>query len=370
MTKAIGDTYAQAVSDGTATDENGNPVNPNPDDTTQPDGRRRLQTSQSDIDWYWSNTGKSPASARDTPSRDFACKSWSFRPANCYGSRWCTRTRCCTHCDYGYDTKFCTCYVKQYSSPAPSNSGGGGGCFPSDATVQVFGRGDVRMDELQYGDLVRSLQRSSGREVYAPVYLFGHRSAAGSQAYVHVTAGGRTLAATPGHFLPVCTAGCTPEGLERRTAVLENRRAGDVREGDTLLLADPSPAFAPVSSVDTLLAGGAYNPYVRGADIIVDGVVASPHSDWILDSVAPAALVPYLPYVYEALLAPVYGLYRLVGPATAEWLAHGLGVAEACGTDRYGAAGFAVFLAGLAAPVAVSALAGRALVKAKQALRV
>ncbi len=50
------------------------------------------------------------------------------------------------------------------------------------------------------------------------------------------------------------------------------------------------------------------------------------------------------------LLAPVYGLYRLVGPANAEWLAHGLGLAEAGGAEMLGGGYFAV-LGGITVPV-------------------
>ncbi|KXZ41320.1 hypothetical protein GPECTOR_555g573 [Gonium pectorale] len=186
------------------------------------------------------------------------------------------------------------------------------------------------MDELQYGDLVRSRDRRTGAEVFREVYLFGHRDAALAVPYVHLTAGGRTLVGSEGHFLPVCARRCTEADLQAGTIELENRRFRDVRAGDVLLIStgDSSFALAPVSAVDVLMARGAFNPYVRGADLVVDGVVASPHSDWILDWATPAPMVRHLPYVYEILLAPVYGLYRMVGPVTAEWLAHGLGLAE------------------------------------------
>ncbi|KXZ51391.1 hypothetical protein GPECTOR_12g353 [Gonium pectorale] len=254
---------------------------------------------------------------------------------------------CCQQCRDGYVLEGCECHVPH-----------GMHCFPADATVRVLGRADaVRMDELQYGDLVRCVDRSTGAVSYKAVYLFGHREAAGALRYVHIgTASGRTLAATPGHFVPVCVEGCTAEQLAQGAAVMRNRRAGDVRVGDVVLTADPSPAFEAVESVAVLTSHGAFNPYVRGADLIVDGVVASPHSDWILDSVAPAWMVPYLPYIYEALLAPVYGLYCIVGPATAEWLAHGLALAESGANPASGHAGYWAVLAGMAAPLGLTAL--------------
>ncbi|KXZ51396.1 hypothetical protein GPECTOR_12g358 [Gonium pectorale] len=254
---------------------------------------------------------------------------------------------CCQECHAGYVLEGCECHVPH-----------GMHCFPADATVRVLGRADaVRMDELQYGDLVRSVDRSTGAVSYKAVYLFGHREAAGALRYVHIgTASGRTLSATPGHFVPVCVEGCTAEQLAQGAAVMRNRRAGDVRVGDVVLTADPSPTFEAVESVEVLTSHGAFNPYVRGADLIVDGVVASPHSDWILDSVAPTWMVPYLPYIYEVLLAPVYGLYCIVGPATAEWLAHGLALAESGASPASGHAGYWAVLAGMAAPLGLTAL--------------
>ncbi|KXZ45492.1 hypothetical protein GPECTOR_54g233 [Gonium pectorale] len=255
----------------------------------------------------------------------------------------------CDQCHDGYNTIIGTC------APRP--------CFPADATIEVIGRaGDVsavRMDELQYGDFVRSRDRRTGKEVFREVYLFGHREADRTTPYVHVTAGGRTLVGSDGHFLPVCAQRCTEADLQAGTIGLENRRFRDVRAGDMLLLSagDSSFTLASVSAVDVLMARGAYNPYVRGADLVVDGVVASPHSNWILDWAAPASMVRYLPYVYEILLAPVYGLYRMVGPVTAEWLAHGLGLAE---SGAESGLGYYIVIAGMAAPLAAVLAAGRA----------
>jgi hypothetical protein len=95
--------------------------------------------------------------------------------------------------------------------------------------------------------------------------------------------------------------------------------------------------------------------------------VVSPHSDWILDDVAPAALRRHLPAVYEALLAPVYWLYRLVGPDTTEWLAHELGLAEAGAVQSYGAGYLVVMLGSTGVPVALALGAAVRLSKARAA---
>ncbi|KXZ45742.1 hypothetical protein GPECTOR_51g728 [Gonium pectorale] len=230
-------------------------------------------------------------------------------------------------------------------------------CFPSSATVEVLGRGTVRMSELQYGDLVRSRDRSTSAVVHRPVFLFGHREAAGARPYVHITAAGRTLAASAGHFVPVCVARCTTWELKEGAAVMENRRAKNVRVGDVVAVMAPGSAAEPetVTDVEVLTDWGAYNPYIRGADLFVDGLLASPHSDWLLDPVAPGWMVPLLPAIYEALLAPVYGLYCAVGPATAEWLAHGLRLAELGREQHTFFFGYWVVLGSMVAPVAATA---------------
>ncbi|KXZ42801.1 hypothetical protein GPECTOR_117g366 [Gonium pectorale] len=212
--------------------------------------------------------------------------------------------------------------------------------------------------QLQYGDLVLSRDRATGGIVHRPVYLFGHRTGDDFGSYVHITAAGRTLKATHKHFVPVCVQRCTAADVRSGTAVLEHRYAGDVRVGDNILVSDPTPALAVVSAVDVMLARGFFNPYIRGADLIVDGVVASPHSNWILDSIMPASMVKYLPAIYEAMLAPVYGIYLTVGPYTSEWLAHGLGLAE--GAAESGLVYLAVVAAASAPVVAALALGGAA----------
>ena len=261
---------------------------------------------------------------------------------------------CCTLCKGGWIVDgYCGCVAVA--------------CFPADAAVHVLGRGSVRMAELAYGDRVLSVDRSSGAQVFREVYLFGHRDSGAVQEYVSVrTAGGSVLQLSPRHYIPVCVEGCSGDALAAApgsSAVMQPKYASDVRVGDIVLAAaadgaSSGLALVAVEEVWTGLAAGAFNPLVRGADLIVNGVVASPHSDWLLDGLTPARLRKHLPAVYEAMLAPVYALYQVVGPAWAEWLAHGVGLAEAGGSASFGAGYFAVAGSAVAAAAAVPAALG------------
>jgi hypothetical protein len=220
------------------------------------------------------------------------------------------------------------------------------GCFPADAAVEVRGRGTVRMADLAYGDKVLAVDLATGRRVFREVYLFGHRDQDAIATYVAIqTQSGRTLRLTPQHYIPVCVSGCTLSALASGQLVTEARYASQVKAGDVVLVADQaSGAVQPSAVVSTWVTAdsGLFNPFVRGANLVVDGVVASPHSDWLLDSVTPAGLRKHLPALYELMLAPVYALYRAVGARNAEWLAHSVGLAEAGSAASYGAGYLAV----------------------------
>lgn len=231
-------------------------------------------------------------------------------------------------------------------------------CFPADASVQVLGRGSVSMAQLGYGDRVLSVDRASGRQVFREVFLFGHREPAGVQRYVSIhTASGHRLRLSPQHYIPVCTSGCTTHDLAAGRLVTEARYGSEVKAGDVVLVAaGTQQQLAPSAVLEAWVtpAAGAYNPLVRGADLLVDGVVASPHSNWVFDSIAPASMRKHLPAVYEAMMAPIYALYCMVGAANAEWLAHGLGLAEAGASSSYGA-GYVAVVGAMAALASVPA---------------
>ena len=57
---------------------------------------------------------------------------------------------------------------------------------------------------------------------------------------------------------------------------------------------------------------------LQSGQILVDDVLASSHSDWLLDGLVPARFTHYLPAVYQSIMALAFLLYRY---GTAIWCA-------------------------------------------------
>ena len=51
--------------------------------------------------------------------------------------------------------------------------------------------------------------------------------------------------------------------------------------------------------VSTVSKAGLYNPFTMSGDIVVNGVLASCHSDWVLDRIVPARYAHLLPAIYQ-----------------------------------------------------------------------
>lgn len=202
-------------------------------------------------------------------------------------------------------------------------------CFPGDAKVEVYNKGVVSMKDLAYGDLVQTVDKR-GSVQFQEVYFFGHRDPSAVSEYVNLqSAGGRVLQLSPTHFARVCASHCSADSLRAGLTVLRHVYAKDVSVGDLVgtVGAGGVVSFSAVERVWRSLETGLYNPYVRGGDILVEGTVASVHSEWVLDSV-PFLKSEWLPHVYEALFFPLYLIYKAIGPEYSEQAVSWLGVHE------------------------------------------
>lgn len=177
------------------------------------------------------------------------------------------------------------------------------GCFPSSAQVRTP-QGARVVSSVSVGD---TLLTSQG---FAPVFLQGHQNAlAVSQMVKLVTASNHTLTLTPNHYLPLASG----------TYV----SAGRVSLGDELLVqsdgcAVPMGCLTPstVVAVSRVEESGLWNPFTTTGDLVVNGVLASSHSDWFLEG-SPRLTEDSIVRVYQAVLSPVRMLYA-IAPA---WLA-------------------------------------------------
>jgi len=198
-------------------------------------------------------------------------------------------------------------------------------CFPGAATLFLEGGGTVRMDEVRMHDRVAAVAQD-GTVHYTALLFWGHAEANTDTEYVHLEVeaeagepafGKRsTLRLTEDHFVPVATAKGLALGRITFQAHHREKRASLVELGDVLWLASHlagSPVMpAKVIAKRTMRVAGMYNPYSAVGLLVVDGVVASEHSDSFLDPFWPASYDHHLPMAYHVVLAPFRWLSQLL----------------------------------------------------------
>jgi hypothetical protein len=194
-------------------------------------------------------------------------------------------------------------------------------CFPATAMVRLEDGSQKAMRDVRLGDRIM-VARADGSLGYEEVYLNTHKDSVSSTPYVElVLASGRSLTLSPRHFIPVA-AGPTSTWAEHVAKGANEIAVGDIvwsRADEGRMVPDP------VAAVRTTVAVGAYNPLTMNGTIVVDGVVASAHSDWFLDGIVSADAQTE---VYQAILAPVRVAYRALGPARMETITEGWGVVD------------------------------------------
>jgi len=190
-------------------------------------------------------------------------------------------------------------------------------CFPADAPVETTS-GVKSMSDLRVGDHVRSVD-GAGKLTYDEVYFFGHADSTKSTEYVDLKLSGNNAALqlSRKHFLPACPK----HGVRCKWADHIHIYAQEVRKGDYIwVAADDQTRLSEVLERSVVAKNGLYNPYTLSGKIVVNGVVASAHSNWVLDDWTPSSMSQYLPAVYQLLFLPGRLLYQLVGTPAADLL--------------------------------------------------
>jgi Hint module len=127
-------------------------------------------------------------------------------------------------------------------------------CFSEDTTVDVLGKGEVKMSDLAVGDKIRA------GESYEPVYAFAHLHKTTTAPYLHISTDSPNapLEVTAEHLLYV---------NGKYTA------AKDVKVGDILM--DGSHTEAKVQKITIKQKAGLYAPLTPSGTLIVNGIQTS-----------------------------------------------------------------------------------------------
>lgn len=144
---------------------------------------------------------------------------------------------------------------------------GSDGCFSESAVVQVKGKGEVAMKDLNVGDKVLT-----GKNTFQPVYSFGHHKEDSAETdFVQLYTGdagsskSEALELTGNHMVFVVDG----NGKEITT------RSDQVQVGDRLRLGGASGETVAVTQIDTIKKTGLFMPLTPDGTIVVNGVVAS-----------------------------------------------------------------------------------------------
>lgn len=174
------------------------------------------------------------------------------------------------------------------------------------------------MSDLRVGDLVRSVD-GAGNLIYDEVYFFGHADNSKSTEYVNLKLSDTdaALQLSRGHFIPMC-----PKHGERCEWADHIHAYGqDVQPGDHIWVTNAAKSkLHTVLETSIVVKEGLYNPYTLSGKIVVNGVVASAHSNWVLDDFTPPSMSQYLPAVYQLMFLPGRVLYQLAGASAADYL--------------------------------------------------
>eukprot|EP00746_Dinoflagellata_sp_MGD_P131925 gnl/MRDRNA2_/MRDRNA2_65660_c0_seq1.p1 gnl/MRDRNA2_/MRDRNA2_65660_c0~~gnl/MRDRNA2_/MRDRNA2_65660_c0_seq1.p1 ORF type:complete len:551 (+),score=86.21 gnl/MRDRNA2_/MRDRNA2_65660_c0_seq1:29-1681(+) len=195
-------------------------------------------------------------------------------------------------------------------------------CFPGNSKVETP-RGVISVSELRVGDRVQAVDHR-GRTFWDDVYFFGHADEHSIEQYLLIELDGPSspkLQVSHKHFLPGCLSGQRCSWADRIETYAQNFKKGDYVWISSNSGMHMEVEQRPIQSVSSVRAKGLYNPYTLSGNLVVDGVVSSAHSNWILDDLTPASCIGLLPSVYQVLFFPgqiLYHILSLVGPGTRE----------------------------------------------------
>jgi len=209
--------------------------------------------------------------------------------------------------------------ICQYTPPTA-------GCFPADAIVSVNNKG-LPLSSLQLGMDVSTVS-ASGKIESTPVHFFGHKDHGALASFTRlVTHSGHSLSLTSDHLLPVAPAPGTP------WANRIFKRSSSVKEGDYVWVNhEGSLELSEITGISSYTSRGLFNPYSKNGATLVNDVVASDHSAWILDPFISDINAQYAPAIYAPLLQTTLAYLYATAPTFVEAISECFYISEAAGT--------------------------------------
>jgi hypothetical protein len=188
-------------------------------------------------------------------------------------------------------------------------------CFPSAALVTTP-MGTKRIADLKVGECVHSRAPDGTLIECDEIYMFGHADHVARSVFQRLILGsGGMISLSPEHFIHTTKSSQT----DWKDAVMKYAR--DVSVGEFVWLANKTMDKVVMNEMVELT--GAFNPYTKSGNIIVDNVVASAHSNWFLDDLfqsLPIGFEHYLPAIYQGVLAINRVAHTIFGGVAAETL--------------------------------------------------
>jgi len=203
------------------------------------------------------------------------------------------------------------------------------GCFSADSTVRSAAGTPQPLLSLSLGDSVSTVT-PEGRIETNQVHFFGHKDPSSLTVFFRVaTASGHALSLTGDHLLPTALS---PDTLWRDRTF---KRARTVGPGDYIWVVQPGGAVAlsAVQRVHSHMAVGLFNPYTESGATIVDDVVTSDHSAWLLDPLISDKYAWLAPILYAPLLQTGLAAVYKVSPGLVKAISECFYVTAAAGTS-------------------------------------
>ena len=187
-------------------------------------------------------------------------------------------------------------------SPTPTPSPGWG-CFP-EGTIVNTSNGEKMIKDLNIGDQVLTINRYTRNSQYSDVYMHGHKMKDIVADFITLYTNNTnfTISATTDHFIYIC------DNYECNWQNTILKRFGNVIPGKDNIFDYKMNKYLVIRK-EIERKQGLYNPYTLNGNIVVNNIITSCHSEWILDDMFNDKYEGYLPEIYQILFVPLRWFY-------------------------------------------------------------